>query len=161
MILVASASATYYSGFKLDFSALTKMVGSLQNVTAAIFALTGIWLAISYPEAIKSYINPHKVSLLKGSVRTKRIERIVLTIFAAAYALTLTVLLQWSVVFKTAFELDDGLKHILTSIYCGLLLYITFVVIRGLWSILYINFQITNELHDKKDEAEADDDLSS
>jgi hypothetical protein len=129
-------------------------------VTAAIFTLTGIWLAISYPEAIKTYINPREVSLMKGSIRTKRIEKIVLTIFGAAYALSLTILLQWSETILSGFSLTPDSNKIFILVYGSLLAYITIIVLRGLWSIMYVNFLITNELHDKKDEAEAYDDIS-
>lgn len=148
------------SDVQLNVDKASKMLNSLQNVTAAIFTLTGIWLAISYPEAIKTYINPKKVSLMKGSIRTQRIEKIVLTILGAAYALSLTILLQWSETVLSGFSLSPYINKIFILVYGSLLAYITIVVLRGLWSIMYVNFQITNELHDKKDEAEAYDDIS-
>lgn len=127
---------------------------------AAIFALTGIWLAISYPEAIDSYINPKKVSLLKGSKRTLRIEKITLTIFGTAYALTISLLLQWSNAIFSEILSKKVYESTYAIVFSAFLAYISIIVVRGLLAVLLINFQITNDLHDKKDEAEAADDLS-
>ena len=160
VLLSACVIFFYYSGIRLDIAKTSNILSSLQNIMSAIFALTGIWLAISYPEAINSYINPKKVSLLKGSERTKRIEKITLTIFGTAYALVFSLLIQWANVIFEELLTKNVFENVYTIVCSSLLAYISIIVIRGLLAILFINFQIANDLHDKKDEAEAIKDLS-
>lgn len=81
LYMAISVSIAYLGRHFITLSDLKDLTSTLQNVSAAVFTLAGIWVAYSYPEAIARFTNPKKFSLIKGTEQTQRIRSLVLTIF--------------------------------------------------------------------------------
>ena len=64
-------SAGYFSMDILTYKDFNPAVSVLQNISAAVFTLSGIWIAYLYPQAISSITSSSKVGLLKGSEDAK------------------------------------------------------------------------------------------
>ncbi|WP_415679573.1 hypothetical protein, partial [Vibrio mytili] len=85
--LLISVAFAYLGSEFITLENLKNVIVTLQNVSAAVFTLAGIWVAYSYPEAISRFTNPEKFSLIKGVEQTNRIRSLVLTIFSSALVL--------------------------------------------------------------------------
>ena len=150
----------YQLELKLDDESIKSIISSMQNITAAVFALSAVWIAIGYPEAIKAYVNPDKFSLVKGATNTIRIEKLVNIILPTTFVLTFTFLLQWIDVLINAIfaSLGDYASYYMASKY-AFIFYLSVLIIQSLWQVMTVNMNMANELHDKKDSSELNDRL--
>ena len=80
-----------FLGFSLfdhvGLNSLSPVLSKLQNLSAAVFTLSGIWVAYSYPQAISAYTSPDTVKVIPTD-ETKRIENLVLIIITSAYVIS-------------------------------------------------------------------------
>ncbi len=53
----------YYLVDIISLGDLKPIIGTLQNISAAVFTLAGIWIAYSYPQAIASYTQGERMSV--------------------------------------------------------------------------------------------------
>lgn len=135
------------------------ILSSLQQVSAAVFALTGIWIAYLYPEALTSLANPEKVSLLKGTKNTERIESLVLIIISSAIVLLATLVFDYLYALKTLINFSANINLILKISGFSLVTYLCFIQINSIFSILIANIRFVNDLHNKKESIETNNDL--
>ena len=146
-----------------DFITLTdlkNLTGTLQNVSAAVFTLAGIWVAYSYPEAIARFTNPEKFSLIKGTEQTQRIRSLVLTIFSSALVLVGIVLFNlFTPYIQHLFKTFDIYSHIRIA-GISLINYLAFIQLHSIMKIMSNNLEFIYSLMKVKAENEAHDDLS-
>ncbi|WP_019281239.1 hypothetical protein [Vibrio anguillarum] len=146
-----------------DFITLTdlkNLAGTLQNVSAAVFTLAGIWVAYSYPEAIARFTNPEKFSLIKGTEQTQRIRSLVLTIFSSALVLVGIVLfnLLTPYIQHLCKTLDSYFYIRIAGI--SVINYLVFIQLQAIMKIMSNNLEFIYSLMKVKAENEAHDDLS-
>ncbi|HHQ4444725.1 TPA: hypothetical protein ACSP1W_004027, partial [Aeromonas veronii] len=63
IFLIAGILVAYSCFEYVSYSGISSVMSVLQNISAAIFTIAGIWIAYIYPEAITSFTNSSKVSL--------------------------------------------------------------------------------------------------
>jgi len=131
----------------------------LQNMSAAVFTLAGIWIAYLYPEAIKSFTNPKKVSVLKGSDNAKRIENLVLIIFTSAFVLLGILFLNLAFPILEKSPVLAAYKGKLNVIYIGVVIYLSLNQMRAIWGIMVNNFEFVYRLSFLKTNQALSDDL--
>lgn len=157
-----------YTGLALAASVLTKglvddtilknTLGVLQNISAAVFTLSGLWIAIIYPEAIKSYTS-NKVQLIKGTVHTKRVESLILGVSTSAFVLLSIVVftLLKPVLDKTnIFGSYSGYIDYFFLFYFYL---INILQIKALLGILINGMLFALELYRKAEDAQRNEDM--
>ncbi|WP_439824076.1 hypothetical protein [Aeromonas caviae] len=91
-LLLMSFIMSWLSSGKISSSDLTSLLSTLQNISAAVFTIAGIWIAYIYPEAISSFTNPDKIALIKGTESTEQVKSLVFTVITSASVLTCTLL---------------------------------------------------------------------
>ena len=138
---------------------LKNVLSTLQNISAAVFTLAGIWIAYIYPEAITAFTNPEKVSLIKGTDKTKRIENLVLIILTSAFVIVSILLFNLSnMLFKNIpFILEN--KDLFKGISISFVLYLSLNQTKAVMSIMVSNIDFVNELHKNKTDQEANNEL--
>lgn len=133
-------------------------LSTLQNISAAVFTLSGLWIAIIYPEAIKAYTDI-KVKLIRGSESVKRIEHLVLSVTTSAFVLMLilffNLLLPFHPQVTSQSLIDVGINYIFIATFFTM---ITLQMVT-LLSIIINGFKFANDLYYKYIEQEIDDDL--
>ncbi|WP_286295199.1 hypothetical protein [Vibrio apostichopi] len=146
-----------------DFITLTdlkNLTGTLQNVSAAVFTLAGIWVAYSYPEAIARFTNPEKFSLIKGTEQTQRIRSLVLTIFSSALVLVGIVLFNLLTPYiQNLCKTFDSYFYIRIA-GISVINYLVFIQLQAIIKIMSNNLEFIYSLMKVKAENEAHDDLS-
>lgn len=139
---------------------LKNLTSTLQNVSAAVFTLAGIWVAYSYPEAIARFTNPDKFSLIKGTEQTKRIRSLVLTIFSSALVLVGIVLFNLSAPYiQHLFKNCDSYLYI-RIIGISAINYLALIQLQAIMKIMNNNLEFIYSLMKIKAENEVYDDLS-
>lgn len=138
---------------------LAPAISTLQNISAAVFTIAGIWIAYIYPEAIIAFTSPDKVNLLHGTESTRRIKELVLVIISSSIVLLSTLLYNLGYAFLIKAEFVVSYKITFKVIVTTLICFISFIQIKALWSILLSNIMFVDKLYGLKTEREVDDDL--
>ncbi|HTF96688.1 MAG TPA: hypothetical protein VL995_11190 [Cellvibrio sp.] len=139
-------------------SQLSPVIGTLQNLAAAVFTLTGIWIAYSYPQAIAAYTSPKSVKIIPSD-ETARIEGLVLIVIKSAFVISALLIfnLLYLLISKTHFyqAYRNDFKIVGVSFLC----YLSIIQLKAIFVLIITNIEFVNELHKKKDEKIADEDL--
>ncbi|WP_421859803.1 hypothetical protein [Marinobacter salarius] len=137
---------------------LRVVIGTLQNVSAAVFTLSGIWIAYSYPQAIAAYTSPSSVKVLPND-ETKRIENLVLIVLTSA--LVISSILIFNMLYLVISESDIYKNNRLWFKLCGasFVIYLAFLQLKAISVVMVTNISFVNELHHKKTERSANQDL--
>tara|TARA_R110000851_G_scaffold333470_1_gene513483 strand:- start:282 stop:800 length:519 start_codon:yes stop_codon:yes gene_type:complete len=136
------------------------VLATLQNISAAVFTLAGIWVAYLYPEAITALANPKKIKLLEGIEATQRIKMLVLTIFTSAFVLIWILMLNTLKPIFESFIFVKEYSYWFKLFYFGFILYLVF---NQIWSVLRImgaNIDFIHNLSYRKTEQEIQDKLN-
>jgi hypothetical protein len=59
LILAISLVLSYYGSDSITYKVISPLISILQNTSAMIFAISGIWIAYLYPQAIARIVNNH------------------------------------------------------------------------------------------------------
>jgi hypothetical protein len=137
---------------------LKPIMGTLQNIAAAVFTLAGIWIAYSYPQAIAAYTSPSSVKIIPTG-ETKRIENLVLIVLTSAFVISSLLLINmfYLLVYKVISDLDS--LYIFKALGISSIFYLVFLQLKSIFIIMITNVSFVNELHAKKTEKVANDDL--
>ncbi|EJG1723961.1 hypothetical protein ACLINW_002223 [Vibrio parahaemolyticus] len=161
LYMAISVSIAYLGRHFITLSDLKDLTSTLQNVSAAVFTLAGIWVAYSYPEAIARFTNPKKFSLIKGTEQTQRIRSLVLTIFSSAFVLVGVVLFNLlSPYIQHLFKAFDLYPYIRIA-GISAINYLAFIQLQSIARIMSNNLEFIYSLMKVKAENEAHDDLSN
>ncbi|WP_413525724.1 hypothetical protein [Photobacterium phosphoreum] len=156
--LLGSFAIAYVTVGTLSINNLSPMLGTLQNISAAVFTLAGIWIAYSYPEAISAYTNPNKVILAAGD-ETKRIENLVLIILTSAFVIIGILMFNMSVIILQPLEFIQAHKESFKLLAITLVIYLVIIQVVAILTVMLTNIQFVNELHKKNTENIANRDL--
>ncbi|GKQ96536.1 hypothetical protein [Aeromonas hydrophila] len=153
-VLIATCAAEH-----MKIADLAPVISTLQNISAAVFTISGIWIAYIYPEAIIAFTSPDKVSLLNGTESTKRIKELVLVIISSSVVLISTLVYNLGFAFFIGLDFVLANKTIFKIIGASFICFISFVQIKALWSIMLSNIMFVDKLYGLKTEREVDEDL--
>jgi hypothetical protein len=159
ILILVSALTSFFVYEYVTYSQINGLLDSLQELSAAVFALAGIWVAYIYPEAIAAFTNPKDISLLQGTEKTKRVEELVLIILNSAFVLLVTMFIF---LFETLFKnlpIIQLNKEFIRFILVSLSIFLTVVQSRSMLYVMKNNINFVNELYDYKRKTKADNDL--
>jgi hypothetical protein len=159
MYLIFSGVIAFFTFKYVNMIELKSVIGTLQNIAAAVFTLAGIWIAYSYPQAIAAYTNPDKVSIIKGTEETQRIEKLVLIILTSAFVIISILFYHLSSILLKNAPLIMENKNIFKYLSVMLLIYLSINQTKAILTVMISNIEFVNELYKKKTEKEADEDL--
>ncbi|PAO20156.1 hypothetical protein [Enterobacter roggenkampii] len=160
------------------YSDIKDVLSTLQNISAMIFTIAGIWLAYIYPKAISAIVKPSTLNrekladtsssnevviretpLTDGERKSiekdiKRITMIVETIIVSAFVIFAIVLIN---VFKPIFSNFDLIKNNLETfnkIGCFASLSLVYLQLVSLFTIISSNVVFLNDIHNEKNDNE-------
>lgn len=158
--LALGIGISYFYAKGLSFSDFSSSLSLLQNMSAAVFTLTGIWIAYLYPEAINSFTNPKKLNILKGSENAKRIERLVLIIFTSAFVLIGLLLINITFPIMEEIITLKTQKDKMNTLYIGMIIYLALNQLRAISGIMINNLDFVYRLAYLKTNQDVSDDLN-
>ncbi|MEH6443729.1 MAG: hypothetical protein V7784_07520 [Oceanospirillaceae bacterium] len=133
----------------------------LLTVSSMVFTLMGIWIAFLYPDALNKIANiendPNLHVLAKA--QTVRVESLVKSVLKSAIVVTMIVFfyLLKIILINTVFYSDNIIYF--KSIALSAIITLTILQLESVGYIVYSNVMFINDLHHKREEAEADQDI--
>lgn len=142
-------------GDKYSYSDIKDIISTLQNISAMIFTISGIWLAYIYPDAIKSLMKPSEtVTNINQSEKTdKDIERITLivkTIVLSALVMFFIILINLTkpIISNLDFVLEN--KYFFGKFSFFITALLVYLQIIALLNVVGINVVFLNDVHNEK-----------
>lgn len=143
----------------VKYSYLIDLMGVLQNTSAMIFAIAGIWLAYLYPNAIAGLMKSEKVDFLASKNEAKRIEGMILIIIMSALVLILIILFYaFNAIFRGT-ELYVTNRYIIKGLGCSYVTGILFLQLYCVIVLIHRNISFINRLYSVINEKELEDKL--
>jgi hypothetical protein len=157
--VVLAAVTGYYLGASVSAENVDNLTTTLYNTSAALFTVSGIWIAYMYPEAIAYFTKSDKVSLLKGTEHTSRIQELVLVILKCALViLSLLIFDTVKLLFSNLDWVVDN-KLLVKSVSVSFIVFLAIIQATAILSIILNNIRFVNRVHHLRTEKELDDDL--
>jgi hypothetical protein len=146
-LLIISIVMGFLVGGDLSYSDLSPTISILQSLSASVFTLAGLWVAYIYPQAITAYKNSEDVTLIGGVDSTERIEELILIIIVSAFVLTslLFMNLFWGSFKELSFI--QGFYRETKQIGVSVFMYICFLQVTAVSTVMISNIRFINELH--------------
>lgn len=158
-LLTISISMSWLSSGKVNQSDMQSILSTLQNISAAVFTIAGIWIAYIYPEAISSFTNPDKIALLKGTESTEQVKSLVFTVITSASVLTCTLLFSLvSFLYKNS-NIVMANKGFFVFISTTFVVYLSLNQTKAILNVILNTLRFVSKLFYLKTEKEVNDDL--
>lgn len=145
--LVVVVAVTYLSySFRLDivFKDVEPIISILQNTSAMIFTIMGIWIAYVYPNAVLRVVQPSKVTAIFSDEDLKRVRLLVGIVIFSALILILLLLGVTLKTFITKTVVFTKYKAIFTGVGLWCLLAIIYAQLLCIYAVIAssVNFII-------------------
>lgn len=131
--LALSLFLGYFSSGHLAIEEVRFITGGLQNISAAVFTLSGIWIAYSYPQAIAAYTSPDSVQIIPGD-DARRIEGLVLIILSSAFVISSILIFDWAYLVVSGLEVYSEIREGLKVIGVSFIMYLSLVQLKAIFS---------------------------
>ncbi|HDL6478833.1 TPA: hypothetical protein PXI74_002136 [Yersinia enterocolitica] len=145
---------------KYSFYDVKDILSTLQNISAMIFTIAGIWLAYIYPKAVTAIIKPSKITSITTEDDTlEDINRITMIVKIIVISASVTFLIILINILKPIFTPLSAYGHIENTLhYFGVLLVILLIYIQSiaLFGIVSSTIIFLNDLHKKFNQRQLD-----
>lgn len=157
-ILVVAIVLGFLCSESVKYQSIVELLGGLQNASAMIFTIAGIWLAYLYPNAIAGLIKNEKVDFFTSKQDAKRIEGIVYIIIMSALVLLGIIAFYFTSAFVKNTHVYSENRYFIKSsavtyLTCLIMIQAKCVILMILRNVSFINrlFAVINdkELDDK------------
>ncbi len=148
LILVLIAIASYWLKDNVGYDDIKDILGVLQNISAAIFTIVGLWIGFLYPNAIASIVNDD-IDYIKNTKDAPRIEKLIYVVITSAVVM-LSILFVY--LFKS---ISSGISSAVVSSDFIKVTGITFVYfmcwlqVKCVFSVILSNVSFANNLHSR------------
>lgn len=150
--LVIVAIIIYFLKNTLRFGDVKDVVGTLQNISAAIFTIIGLWVGFLYPNAIQGIVSDN-VDYIKNTKDVPRIEKLIYVIIVSALVMLGTLVFY---IFKALLgNTSIYVEHKLVIKYVALIFvfYLCWLQSRCIFSVIKSNFRFANNLYSRINES--------
>ena len=147
----------YFFFENIKASEVKDMIGSLQAMSAAVLTVSGLWLAILYPEAVRD-LAKDSINKKEGEYNVKVVEKLVVCIVSSALIITVVVLMNlvnglYSPGFNPALESYINFSGMWMLVFAIMLQLLTFYV------VITLCLDFASKLHDILENQKSEDDL--
>jgi hypothetical protein len=92
MVFIAVTYLSYSFRLDIEFKDVEPIISILQNTSAMIFTIMGIWIAYIYPNAVLRIVQPTKITAIFSDEDLKRVKLLVGIVVFSALILILLLL---------------------------------------------------------------------
>lgn len=158
--LLTIIAIAYLFGDKYTYADIKDILSTLQNISAMIFTIAGIWLAYIYPAAVSSIVKPSTITSINYHKETEKdIERITLivkTIIISAIVIFSIVIINLTKPIFSNLDFISLHKHVFCKLGFFITALLVYLQIIALFSIIASNILFLNDIHDKRNKRELD-----
>lgn len=162
--LLFAILAFLYKHFNVDFAItdFKNFTDALLAVSGMVFTLMGIWIAFLYPNALSRIIDPKKIETVdfsKSLSETRRLESIVGSVLKSGIAVVIVLFIFLTKVILSRLPFYAAHILIFKSIALSTVTVLSFLQLEAVLSVVLANIMFINDLHRRREERQADDDL--
>lgn len=161
-IFFVSLWGFYKFGVGYAYSDLKDYVNILMSVSSMVFTIMGIWIAFLYPNALQRLVSPDKVENADFSEtlgETKRLEGLVGSVLKSAFVLSMILSFFMAKLIVSGLDFYDELIFDLKNLSLSFFLVLSVLQLESVFYVVYSNVMFVNELHQKREDREADADV--
>ncbi|EMP4202284.1 hypothetical protein [Klebsiella variicola] len=148
LILFLISLASYWLKDKVSYNDIKDILGVLQNISAAIFTIVGLWIGFLYPNAIASIVNDD-VDYIKNTKDAPRIEKLIYVVITSAVVM-LSILFVY--LFKSIWSgLSSSIVHtgFIKMIGVTFVYFMCWLQVKCVFSVILSNVSFANNLHSR------------
>ncbi|WP_199611790.1 hypothetical protein [Flocculibacter collagenilyticus] len=148
--------------FDFEYSDFKDYLNILLAISSMVFTLMGIWIAFIYPNALQRIAEPNKVEhadFTETLAETRRLEGLVGSVMRSALVVLAVMLLFLVKVIFSGFNLPIDLAILCKQGAISLVIVLSILQMESIFYVIYSNVLFVNELHNKREEREADADI--
>ncbi|WP_226302497.1 hypothetical protein [Pectobacterium brasiliense] len=148
LILTIIIIIVFFISNTLRFNDIKDVVGTLQNISAAIFTIVGLWVGFLYPTAIQGIVNDD-IDYIKNTKDVPRIEKLIYVIVISALVMLGTLIFY---IFKSAFSntiFYADYKGVIKVLAFSFVYFSCWLQARCIVSVIISNIRFANNLHSK------------
>lgn len=148
LILLLISLASYWLKDKVSYNDIKDILGVLQNISAAIFTIVGLWIGFLYPNAIASIVNDD-VDYIKNTKDAPRIEKLIYVVITSAVVM-LSILFVY--LFKSIWSgLSSSIVHtgFIKMIGVTFVYFMCWLQVKCVFSVILSNVSFANNLHSR------------
>lgn len=134
----------------LNSSDIDPIVSILQNVSAMIFTIMGIWIAYLYPNAILRITQPSKVEAIYSDEDDSRIQIIVGIVVLSAIVLSLLMIGVIAKPFIIKSTIYKSVPSTINALGLFFLLSLSYIQLMGIYLVIASNVNFIIDLRNKK-----------
>ncbi|HBV6644893.1 hypothetical protein AB7901_23915 [Klebsiella pneumoniae] len=148
LILFLIALASYWLKDKVSYNDIKDILGVLQNISAAIFTIVGLWIGFLYPNAIASIVNDD-VDYIKNTKDAPRIEKLIYVVITSAMVMLSVLFVYllksiWSGLSSSIVHTDFVKMIGVTFVY-----FMCWLQVKCVFSVILSNVSFANNLHSR------------
>lgn len=154
---VVSFALVYFFAGNIIPSEIKDMMGSLLGVSTAVLTISGLWLAILYPEAVRD-LAKKKIDTKEESYNVKIVEKLVMCIVSSSLVMAFVLVRSliyglYSPGFNHSLEIYINFAGIWILVFAILMQLLTF------YAVITLCLDFASKLHDLLEDKKSNDDL--
>lgn len=150
--LVIIAILIYFLKDSLRFGDIKDVVGTLQNISAAIFTIVGLWVGFLYPNAIQGIVSDN-IDYIKNTKDVPRIERLIYVIIVSALVMLGTLVFYIVKALIGNSNIYNEFKWFIKYIALVFVFSLCWLQSRCIFSVIISNFRFANNLYSRINES--------
>jgi len=127
-----------------------------------IFTIMGIWIAFVYPNALHRLTNPDKIEtadFTESRSDTTRLEALVKTVIDSALVLTAIMSFYGIKTVLSGFDVYQQQLPVLKSVSLSFAITLGLLQFTAIYNVVLSNVMFLNDLHSRREEKVADNDV--
>src|SRR5690606_9034954 len=137
-------------GPKFSYQDVEPLISALENMSAMVFTIMGIWIAFIYPNAILRITQPSKIDAIFSEEDEKRINMLVGTIIVSALVLVFLLLSTLLKLFLSKSGLYLHFPSLVKIIGVSFLLLLSYVQLVCVYIVIASNVNFLIDLRSKR-----------
>lgn len=150
--LVVIAALVYFLKDSLKFTDVKDVVGTLQNISAAIFTIIGLWVGFLYPNAIQGIVSDN-VDYIKNTKDVPRIERLIYVIIVSALVMLGTLVFYILKALIGNLNIYSEYRVVIKFTALVFVFCLCWLQSRCIFSVIISNFRFANNLYSRINES--------
>lgn len=163
--LIACATLTiilYKINLNYSYSDFKDYLNVLLGISSMVFSLMGIWIAFLYPNALRRIADPKRFEYADFSEtmsETRRLEGLVGAVMKSAVVVLAVMVLFLCKVIFSGFSFSEATTLKAKAPVLSFVLTLSVLQAESIFYVIYSNVMFINDLHNKREDREADNDI--
>jgi len=147
----------YFFRDAIRYNDIKDVLGVLQNISAAIFTIVGLWIGFLYPNAIASIVNDD-INYIKNTKDAPRIEKLIYVVIVSAIVMVFILCFYLFKAMIPNIDFFKPYKEVIKIIGAGFIYFMSWLQIKCVFSVIISNLSFANNLHSRITRAKLDHD---